>query len=73
VYGEDGTVLHDETWNTSYRGEYRIIRYGTKPKPKEPKKESGKKDPKKPGGETDEPPVEDPAATTTAPASAARP
>ena len=37
VYGEDGEVLHDETWNTSYRGEYRIIRVGTKPKPK-PKK-----------------------------------
>jgi vancomycin resistance protein YoaR len=74
VYGEDGTVLHDETWNTSYRGEYRIIRYGTKPKPKEPpKKEPGKKDPKKPGGETDDPPVEDPPTTTTAPASAARP
>ena len=29
-----GHVLHDETWNTSYRGEYRIIRVGTKPKPK---------------------------------------
>jgi vancomycin resistance protein YoaR len=74
VYGEDGTVLHDETWNTSYRGEYRIIRYGTKPKPKEPpKKEPGEKDPKQPGGETDDPPVEDPPTTTTAPASAARP
>ena len=36
VYDEDGEVLHDETWNTSYRGEYRIIRVGTKPKP--PKK-----------------------------------
>ena len=34
VYDEDGKVLHDETWNTSYRGEYRIIRVGTKPPPK---------------------------------------
>jgi vancomycin resistance protein YoaR len=37
VYGEDGEVIHDETWNTSYRGEYRVIRVGTKPKPKPPK------------------------------------
>ena len=34
VYDEEGTLLHDETWNTSYRGEYRIIRVGTKPPPK---------------------------------------
>ena len=34
VYDADGRVLHEETWNTSYRGEYRIIRVGTKPKPK---------------------------------------
>jgi vancomycin resistance protein YoaR len=34
VYDEQGTLLHDETWNTSYRGEYRIIRVGTKPPPK---------------------------------------
>jgi len=38
VYDEQGSVLHDETWNTSYRGEFRIIRVGTKlppePKPK---------------------------------------
>ncbi len=72
VYGEDGTVLHDETWNTSYRGEYRIVRYGTKPKPKEPPKEKDPPatDPKDPGDETEAPP--DPAApaagsTTTTP------
>ena len=45
VYDADGSVLYDETWNTSYRGEYRIIRVGTKPKP-EPKPE-----PKKTGDE----------------------
>ena len=42
VYDEQGNVLHDETWNTSYRGEYRIIRVGTKlpPEPEaEPKPE----------------------------------
>ncbi len=38
VYDERGQILHDETWNTSYRGEYRVIRVGTKPLPKpEPK------------------------------------
>ena len=37
VYDAAGNLLHDETWNTSYRGEYRIIRFGTKPKPKKPK------------------------------------
>lgn len=34
VYDAQGNVLRDETWNTSYRGEFRIIRVGTKPKPK---------------------------------------
>ena len=69
VYDEKGTVLHDETWNTSYRGEYRIIRYGTKPKPKDPpEKKDQKKDPKEPADETEapaEPGTEPPAATTT--------
>ncbi|MBA3347540.1 MAG: VanW family protein, partial [Actinobacteria bacterium] len=37
VYAADDTVLHDETWNTSYRGEFRVIRVGTKPKPAPPK------------------------------------
>jgi vancomycin resistance protein YoaR len=69
VYGEDGTVLHDETWNTSYRGEYRIVRYGTKPKPKPPpEKKDPPKDPKKPADEAEAPPdpaAEAPASTTT--------
>jgi vancomycin resistance protein YoaR len=44
VYDEAGNVLHDETWNTSYRGEYRVIRVGSKPKPKpEPKPKPGPK------------------------------
>ena len=45
VYDAAGNVLYDETWNTSYRGELRIIRVGTKPKPKPKPK---KPDPKKP-------------------------
>jgi hypothetical protein len=61
VYGADGTVLHDETWNTSYRGEYRIVRVGTKPKPKPP--------PEKPD-EPEEPPKPP---TTTAPTTTTAP
>jgi vancomycin resistance protein YoaR len=52
VYGEDGEVIHDETWNTSYRGEYRVIRVGTKPKPK-PKKQ----DPPRPVPPAEPPPT----------------
>ena len=49
VYGENGRVLREETWNTSYRGETRIVRVGTKvaqPKPPKPPKK-----PKKPAEE----------------------
>ena len=41
VYGSNGNVIHDETWTTSYRGEKRIVRVGTKvaePKAKAPGK-----------------------------------
>ena len=30
VYGPNGNVIHDETWTTSYKGEKRIVRVGTK-------------------------------------------
>ena len=46
VYDEQGKVLHDETWNTSYRGEYRIIRVGTKLPPKPKPKPADKPAPK---------------------------
>ena len=32
VYAADGSVLREETWNTAYKGETRIIRVGTKEK-----------------------------------------
>jgi vancomycin resistance protein YoaR len=42
VHGANGRVLHDETWSTSYRGETRVVRVGTKVQepdpPKPPKK-----------------------------------
>ena len=60
VYDEQGEVIHDETWNTSYRGEYRVIRVGTKPPPKP--KPKAKPEAKKPAPPT---PTET-APTTTA-------
>lgn len=78
VYAADGSVLYDETWSTSYRGEYRVLRVGTKPKPKpkpapapEPKKKGDQAKPE--AGETSpatEPPpgeTQPPPATTTQP------
>jgi vancomycin resistance protein YoaR len=62
VYGENGEVIHDETWNTSYRGEYRVIRVGTKPKPK-PKKPPEKTKPVPPTA----PPPTVPTTTTATP------
>ncbi len=38
VYDADGKLLYDTTWYSSYRGNYRLIRVGTKPKPVEKKK-----------------------------------
>jgi vancomycin resistance protein YoaR len=40
VYDRDGNVLHSETWHTAYRGEYELVRVGTKePPPPKPKDE----------------------------------
>jgi vancomycin resistance protein YoaR len=61
VYDEEGNVLHDEVWNTSYRGEFRVIRVGTKPPPKAEEK------PKPAEGETPPPATTAPSTTTTAP------
>ena len=70
VYSADGSVLYDETWNTSYRGDYRIIRVGTKPKP-EPKPEP---EPEKPAKDDAVPPTTTTTTrTTTAPKPAAIP
>jgi len=52
IYGADGELIDEETWNTSYKGETRIERIGTKPKDPEPKA------PKKPG-DSPKPPVDE--------------
>jgi vancomycin resistance protein YoaR len=38
VYDADGKLLYDTTWYSSYRGDYKLIRVGTKPKPVDEKK-----------------------------------
>ena len=47
VYAEDGTLISEETWNTSYKGETRVVRVGAKPKPKVPKPPTGEQPPVK--------------------------
>jgi vancomycin resistance protein YoaR len=63
IYGEDGELLRSETWNTSYRGETRIVRIGTKPKaePKPPpagEQGAGTRPPGAPGDGSTEPPTQ---------------
>ena len=69
VYGEVGNVIHDEIWNTSYRGEYRIIRVGTKkpPPPEEEDPKPGEPAPPKEPAPPPEPDVTAPAAPPTRP------
>jgi vancomycin resistance protein YoaR len=44
VFSPSGKLMYDATWYSSYRGEYQIVRIGTKqPEPKEKKEEKGKK------------------------------
>jgi vancomycin resistance protein YoaR len=62
VYDEQGKVLHDETWNTSYRGEYRVIHVGTKPPP--PPVEPKPKDEENPVKPAPPPPETEPAPPT---------
>ena len=37
VYSADGALIHSETWSTSYDGEERVVRIGTKVEPKKTK------------------------------------
>ena len=58
IYGSDGELIRSETWRTSYEGEDRIVRVGTKvvadPSPKK-KKTPGKEEP--PTGPATAPPA----------------
>jgi hypothetical protein len=56
VYDAGGTLLYDDVWNSSYRGEKKIVLVGTKPKPKpEPKPKE------KPTAGDEVPPADEPA------------
>ncbi|MFO7572143.1 MAG: VanW family protein [Gaiellaceae bacterium] len=46
IYGPDGKLIRTETWTTSYKGETRVVRVGTKvtPRPEEAKPKAGKKE-----------------------------
>ena len=57
IYSADGVLIREETWTTSYEGEHRIVRIGTKVVPKPTPKQ------KKPLAE--QPPVEEVTPPTT--------
>jgi vancomycin resistance protein YoaR len=50
VYTPAGKLLYDNTWYSSYRGEDRIVRVGTKERPKKKKGPSGPTGPSGPSG-----------------------
>jgi vancomycin resistance protein YoaR len=59
VYSADGDLLYDNTWYSSYRGEYRVVRIGTKA-PEQPVEKPAKK-------KKDEPATTTTETTTTTP------
>jgi hypothetical protein len=48
IYTADGTLLRTETWTTSYKGETRVVRVGTKEKAPPPKQPPATPDEKTP-------------------------
>jgi hypothetical protein len=63
VFSAEGKLLYDHTWYSSYRAEPRVIRVGTKSKPKPaPPKKKKKKKPAPPP--PPEPPASPPAPLT---------
>jgi vancomycin resistance protein YoaR len=50
VYTGSGALLYDNTWYSSYRGETRVVRVGTKPKAKKKKGPTGPSGPSGPTG-----------------------
>jgi vancomycin resistance protein YoaR len=62
VFSADGELIHSETWTTSYEGETRIVRVGTKVEAKKTKTKSVRATPT-----SDPAPTTDPDATPTKP------
>jgi hypothetical protein len=52
VYTSSGALLYDNTWYSSYRGETRLVRVGTKPRPVPKPKKVGPTGPSGPSGPT---------------------
>ncbi|HLM36764.1 MAG TPA: VanW family protein [Gaiellaceae bacterium] len=54
VYSSSGALMYDNTWYSSYRGETRLVRVGTKPRPKKigPTGPTGPSGPSGPTGAT---------------------
>ena len=52
VYTASGKLLYDNTWYSSYRGEAKIVHYGTKTRPAPPPQKKKKKGPSGPSGPT---------------------
>ena len=52
VYTSGGALLYDNTWYSSYRGETRLVRVGTKPRPVAKPKKVGPTGPSGPSGPT---------------------
>ncbi len=61
VYLDNGTLLHDNSWSSSYVGEPTVIRVGSKPKPKpKPKQKPTPKDQEQPAPPTTDTPAPTP-------------
>jgi vancomycin resistance protein YoaR len=56
VFDASGKALYDHTWYSSYRGEARVIKYGTKPRPKPEEKKKKKPPPPPPPPPPADPP-----------------
>jgi vancomycin resistance protein YoaR len=59
IYAADGSLLRTETWNTSYKGETRVVRVGAKEKRPPEKAPTAPDDPKDPPGNGDAPPADE--------------
>jgi vancomycin resistance protein YoaR len=64
VYSEGGKLLSESTWTSWYRAEPKVVRYGTKPRPKRPPppKDKAKRPPPPPPAEPKPPPPPPPPA-----------
>jgi hypothetical protein len=60
IYDQDGELIRNETWTTSYEGETRVVHVGTKPKPPPKTKPPAGTAPPPPAGAPVTPPAASP-------------